>query len=512
VSLSAVSDKPNDELELVPGLFKLTDTGNAERFVARYRDDVRYVGSRKKWITWNGGEWEYDESGAIGRRVKATVRGIYLEANATNDPDVRKALKEWALKSEGAQKRAAIEQLSRVESGISIDIDELDRDPWLLNCANGTLDLQKIELHQARRSDLITKTTGVAYNYGATSALWTQVLHNMTGGDTELERYLQRVAGYALTGLSTERKFFFLHGPPGSGKSTFIVALLAALGTYGKATPFDTWIEHNNPGQNRDDLVSLQGVRLVTSGEVAPNKHWDTSLIKQITGGDRIVASAKYESQVSFQASCTIVLAANDSPKARDDDAGFWERMQRIPITYVVPESDRIKRLHERLREPENAQAILAWAVEGCREWERIGGIGTASAVTESTEAYQTENDWIGGFLESYELDDGALIPAPIFRGQYETYCKNEGQRPEATKTLAKRIEKRCPGVRYVMIRGARVWRGLMLKGDTGPQQVSLPRAPTEPPPAPREPEQRHLGFTTDPDDFDQEPPSGRFD
>lgn len=476
------------ELRLVPGAFRNTDSGNAERFVARFKGDVHYLSKRDKWLFWNGSEWELDEGGAVARRIKATVRGINLEAAACSDMKQRQVLEAWAHKSEGVGKRSAIETLARAEPGVTIGVDELDADPWLLNCNNGTLDLRTGELHSHRRDDLITKTTGVAYDPAARSELWEQVLQNMTGGDAELASYLQRIAGYALTGVATERKFFFLYGPPGSGKSTYIEAMMGCMGSYARATPFDTWIEHNNPGQNRDDLVALQGVRLVTSGEVSPNKHWDTATIKQITGGDLITATAKFEAPISFHAQCTIMMAANDAPKAREDDAGFWERMNRVPIVNVLPAEQRIKGLHELLRSPEHSSAVLAWAVEGCRAWQDTG-IGTAAVVTASTDAYREENDWLAGFLEGYELDEFATILAPNFRSQYEQYCKNEGQRPEATKTLARRIEKRCAGVRYKMTRGVRLWSGLRIKADPGPEyhqgELGLPAQPPAPPTQP---------------------------
>jgi putative DNA primase/helicase len=461
----------------LPGAFERNDSGNGERFAARYRDRLRYVNRRQRWLCWNGTEWAWDETGVAELCTKELARAIHDEADACNDDQQVKALREWSFKSGSMGKRKAMLEAARSEPGMSISVDQLDTDPWLLNCPNGTLNLRTGQLKEHSRGDYITKQTGTRYNPQAATMLWDEVLNNMTGGDTELGAYLQRVAGYALTGVATERKFFFLYGPPGSGKSTFIEALLSCMGTYGKSTSFDTWLEHPNVGGNRDDLVALQGIRLVTSGEVEPGKRWASALLKQITGGDRIAACAKYEKEVEFVASCTIIMAANDSPKARDDDAGFWERMQRVPITNVVALDKRIPELHSLMREPENAEAILAWAVEGCKLWQKHR-IGSAPVVEQSTAEYREENDWIGGFLEMYEEDERSTITATAFRDQYERYCKQEGQKPEATKTLARRIEKRMPGVRYKKVHGQRLWTGIRLTGaetDLGPEQGALP-------------------------------------
>lgn len=478
--IQAKTVAPSGELRLIPGVFKRTDSGNAERFAARYRSDVRYVDPRRKWLVWDGTRWQWDRGKSIELRAKEMARAIMLEADACSDMKEVGDIRAWSVKSESAGKRQATLALACSEPGITIDLDGLDADPWLLNCKNGTLDLRTGELHTHRRENMITKRTACAYDPKAGTFLWDTVLGNMTGGDKELGSYLQRIAGYALTGMATERKLFFLYGPPGSGKSTFIEALLSCMGDYAHATSFDTWLEHNNVGGNRDDLVKLQGVRLVTSGEVSATKHWDTALLKKFTGGDRISATAKFESEISYLANCTLVFAANDAPKAREDDSGFWERMQRIPITNVVPVEQRVKDLHAQLREPDNAEAILAWAVEGCKEWQQTG-IGTSSVVTVSSAEYREENDWIGGFLEGYELVERCTITTAEFRRQYAKYCEDEGQKPESNKTLALKIKKRTDGkVQYLKIDGYRMWRGLRLLGAPPPAQGSLKMPPEE--------------------------------
>lgn len=504
---------PGDELRLVPGVFRLTDSGNAERFMARFAGDVRHCKARRNWLVWTGQRWEWDEGGLIARRVKATVRGIRLEAKAVSDMQMRQALDEWAHKSEAAGKRNALEELARSEAGVPITVDALDTDPWLLNCTNGTVDLRTGAMLPHTREHLITKCTGVAYKPGAESALWRSTLTKMTGGDVELEDYLRRVAGYALTGLATEKKFFFLYGPPDSGKSSYIKALHAALGDYARSTPFETWTERRDVGNNRDDLVALQGVRLVTSGEVAQNARWNAALLKQITGGDLLSASRKFESMIEFQPACTIMLAANDAPKARDDDDGFWNRMQRVPISTIIPKSEQDPNFYTLLRSAEVAESILAWAVQGCSEWREQGGIGRAAVVQASSDSYREENDWLGGFLANYIADEGAVISAGVLRDAYERYCKQEGQLSEPTKTLAARIAKRMPTVRYKTVRGVREWHGLRLREGSYAQQLEQEAAAAAAAgkPAPkRELEQRPLEFTPDPDDL--EPPDGRFD
>lgn len=498
----------DDELRLnfLPGTFPATELGNAERMVAQFRGDIRYCAERCMWLLWNGRHWQWDAQGLVRRKAKATVRALCREAFDTPDPDKRKDLLAWAMKSEKSSVINAMLKLAETEDGIPVLMSELDADPMLLCCENGTLELSSGELREHRRDDLMTRSTGVRYDAAATHELWDRALATACDGDAEFAGYLQRVAGYAATGLATEKKFFFLCGARDAGKSTLINALHAALGGYSKSVDFETWLERPQVGGTRGDLVGLQGARFVSSVEVKKKARWDTALLKRVTGGDIVTAAAKYENEVSYLPSYTIMLAANDAPKARDDDDGLWSRMQRIPFTRSIPPEEQISGMREKLSEPTCAAAILAWVVEGCLAWQRQG-VGSCPRVEQSTADYRKENDWLGAFLELYELDPESIIPAPAFRAQYEAYCAQEGQYKESTKELAAQLSARMPGVRYVMVRGARIWRGLRLRptegqGGWSEQQVSAP-SPAPSPPDP-EPEQHSFSYE-DPNPYEEE-------
>lgn len=502
----------DDELEwpaaLLPGAFPCTDIGNAERLVALFGSDLRYSPQRRMWLIWTGREWQWDERGLIGRKAKATVRAILKEAHAAPSPDKRKDLAEHAIKSEKAASVANMIKLAQSEGGVPVMVDELDADPWLLNCRNGTLDLRTGRLREHRRTDLITRTTGVAYMPGATSELWNRVLSNMAGGDASMMAYLQRIAGYALAGVATEKKFFFLHGPPDTGKTSFTLALMIALGgsesdSYAVSLSFDAWLERPQIGGNREDLVALMGRRAAFSSECPPRKKWDVAVIKRITGGDPIDAQGKYEKRVTFRSTSTLIFASNEAPRAAESDTGFWNRANLVPFTQVVPREARIQNLEEQLSEPRCAESILAWAVAGCAAWQREG-IGTCDAVARATAAYRADNDWLAAFLEGFEVADGWHLPAKEFRTMYEDFCKQEGQFALTTKDLAREIEARWPTVSYRASHGKRFWDGVRIRSGGIPQR---PAPAPEAPPDEHEhtdadaPEQRTFGFTEEPDE-----------
>lgn len=450
-------------VDLLPGRFNCTDLGNAERLVATYRDEVRYSPQRKRWLNWDGTRWSWDEVGNTERRAKAAIRAIMSEADHASD-DRAKALRAWSYQSESSNRIKAMVGLAQTEAGIPVLINELDADPYLLNCANGTVDLRTGELRPHRRADLITRTTGLEYEFGATSKLWDTVLGDACGGDKELATYIQAVAGYSLIGVPLERAFFFLHGPPGTAKSTLLDAMHAAMGGYAETADSDTWLLKAQVGGNRGDLVRLAGARLVTSSEFKPGQKWDEAIIKRITGGDELTFAAKYENEVTFKPSFSLLFAANDAPSAREDDDGFWVRMKRIPLTHQIPVEKQDKQLKRKLQHPKVARAILFWAVKGCSAY-LASGFPKCQAVETSTAEYRTELDHFAMFLsERVEFDPDYFVTRKDLRKAYEQWASEVGRKVLLdAKAVAKKLRAR--GCKDGSPRaGYETWNGIQLR------------------------------------------------
>jgi len=446
--------------------FRCTDIGNGERLVARYRGRVHYCFARKRWLIWDGKRWRWDPGGVMTRVAKRVVRGIYQEAAACPDKQLREELWKHAQASERANAVLNMLKMAESEEGIAVDMEELDADPMLLNCENGTINLRTGTLHPHRREDLITKLCPVEFSPGAEHPVWERFLSEATNGDTELRGYIQRAAGYALQGAATERALFFVYGAPGSAKSTLIDALGSALGDYHVATSAETWLIQKNPGGNRGDLVRLAGARLVTATEFQQRARFDEALLKSVTGGDTITAAAKYEAEVSFRPSFALWFAANDAPAIRDDDAGMWARMRRIPFDHVIPAERQDKTIKERLKSsPECRAAVLAWAVAGCTAWQ-VSGLGMAKAIEASNREYQAEMDPVGEFFDDRcAWGAGDSVGQGEIRKGYERWAKEVGvQYLLDRKQFEKRVISR--GGQYVIVRGKRYVRGLRLLGD----------------------------------------------
>ena len=174
--------------------------------------------------------------------------------------------------------------LVKSEKGIPVLPDELDRNPLLLNCENGTIDLRTGELGPHRREDLITKLSPVEYNPAADCPIWLEFLDTVLGGSESLIRYVKQVAGYALTGMIREHKLFFLYGGGANGKSTLVGTILSILGEYGRQIDPEILILKRN-GSHPTSIADLQGVRFAVCQEVEQGKRMAESIVKQLTGG-----------------------------------------------------------------------------------------------------------------------------------------------------------------------------------------------------------------------------------
>ena len=443
-------------------LIRLTDMGNAQRFAQKLHGKVLFCTPRKKWLIWHDTKWSWDETGEVVELAKFVIRDIYTEATRSFDEDTRKAIAKWASKSESKQRIDAMIALAQSETGIAVLPNQLDANPYLLGVKNGVLNLETGELIPSDPDQLITKQLGARYNSNAKSDLWNGFLDDITCGEEELKKYLQRVVGYSLFGSVCEKQFWFLFGPPDTGKSRFIGAIKTLFGDYGKTADFSTWCVQTNAGGNRGDLVDLLGARLVVSVEVRAGAKFDEAILKKVTGGDDLKFAAKYEKEIEFKPCFTLLLAANDSPTIRDDDQGVWTRLCRIPFSNTIQKDRQDRNLEEKLAEDAVQSAILNWAIEGFREWKKTG-IGTCSAVESSNSDYRKDMDRIERFFtENCELGPSGKVSVKDLRESYEDWAKSEGIYPLNPREFNSRLrEKRCSQTR---VNGQKGWLGLSLK------------------------------------------------
>jgi putative DNA primase/helicase len=444
----------------------LTDLGNAERFAAQHEERVRYVYAWKTWIHWDGPRWRRDPGDGVMRLAKETVRGIYAEASREPDETERKAVAAWARASEKADRVRAMLDLAKAE--LAITPDQLDRHPYLLNCPNGTVELRTLHLRPHRPEDYLTRMTAAPYRPEARHPVWGAYLERVMP-DAALRRYVQRMAGYCLTGVTSEEKFFFVHGPTAGGKSTFLGALRKTWGDYADTADFSTFTARPRDRSPREDIARLHGARLVTSIEVDDGTRLAQGLVKTLSGGDHVVARRYYEQSFEFLPQFKLVVAANHRPKVDDDDEALWRRLAEIPFRESLPPEERDPSVKVTLMDPNQAgAAILAWAAEGAGAWF-ADGLGTAPEVEDATRAYREAMDPLADFFaEECRFHPDETLLAGTLRATYERWAKEHGVRRLLTaREMADRLRARgCTDRKGAQ--GVRLWVGVGLRTDSG--------------------------------------------
>jgi putative DNA primase/helicase len=351
---------------------------------------------------------------------------------------------------------AGVERLAAADRRHAVMAEIWDRDAWLLATPAGTIDLRSAKLRSARNQDLITKVTGCSPGKGRPER-WLKFLDEATGGDIEMKRYLQRIAGYCLTGDTTEQALFFLHGPGGNGKSVFLNILAYILGDHAVTAHMEMFTKSKICGHPAE-LAMLRGARMVIASETEEGLSWAESRIKSLTGGDRITARFMRQNFFSFIPQFKLLFAGNHQPLIQSVDNALRRRFQMLPFLHQPTEPD--PRLEEKLKR--EAPQILAWAMEGCRQWQEIG-LAPPESVIAATSEYFDEQDTFGQWLTECCDRDSSYSESPLllFRS-WSKFANDLSEDPGSMVAFTGKLKR--VGMRRTKTGGLRFYKGLRLK------------------------------------------------
>jgi putative DNA primase/helicase len=415
-----------------------SDLDTAQLFAADHGDRFRHVRDQRMWLAWDGTRWRRDATGEAQRAAKETAYALLGRAGAIKDPDEAKAAAKWALSARSEHRIRALLALAETELEIAITPDMLDADPWLLTCANGTLDLRTGKMREHEPEDLISLGTAVAYDPDARCARWERFLGEIFGADEDLIGFVHRLVGYMLTGDTRERVLVVLHGSGFNGKSTFLETVKVLLGDFAATASFDSFTRTRGDRGPRNDLARLHRARLVIASESGEGRRLDEAVVKQLTGRDTIAARFLYGEHFEFVPQFKLVLATNHRPRVDGADDAIWDRLRLVPVEQSFRGRED-KGLQEALAG--ELPGILAWAVRGCLQWGSEG-LGTAAAVTHATEEYRRDEDVLGGFLAERCKSDGETATTDLRRA-YEEFCEDAGERPLGASALGRHLSRR---------------------------------------------------------------------
>lgn len=410
--------------------FKLTDLGNAERIAYEYGHIIKFV-TGVGWYVWNGKRWEFDDKGKLQRLVAKVVRKL----GESDDENEQK----WARHCEKhAVRESAIKDLRVL---VPADRSEFDRHKYLLNVANGVIDLTTGELKPHDRELKLTQIANVEFVEGAQCPTWMAFLDQIFLGDADLIEYMQRLIGYSLTGDISEQIMCFLVGGGSNGKSTFINIVKDLMGEYGKQAKSDTFIKKRDTSAN-NDIARLANARFVSAIESEEGEKLAESLVKQITGGEPVLARFLRQEFFEFVPEFKVFFTTNHKPVIGGLDKGIWRRVKLIPFDLNLPDHLKDKKLSEKLSL--EMSGILNWAVEGCLKWQQ-DGLKEPAVVKKATESYKADMDILDPYLIEccyVNPDDEQIkIEAKELYQNYSDYCFQSGERTIGNRSFYRMLE-----------------------------------------------------------------------
>lgn len=381
----------------------------AFRFSDQHAAVAKYCETLGKWFLWDGTRWRLDDTLKIRDLIRIFLRGI--SGSAPDDAGPRRI--------SSAATASAVAHFAKSDGRHAIRAEELDSRLWELNTPKGTVDLRTGVMEPHDRDALHTKVT--LCSPGGDCSHWLAFLHEIFIGDEELVLYMQRVFGHILTGETIEQVFFIAHGPGSNGKSVVWNVLNEILNGYACVAPPATFLA-TKIERHPTELFALRGARFVIASETEAGGMLAEARLKSLTGSDSITARGMRRDFITFKPQFKLVISSNHLPRLQNVTEAMRRRVQIIPFMKTITSEKREKQIEKRLLK--EAPGILRWAIQGCLEWQRLGGLCPPQAVTDASTAYLEGEDLVTVFLkERCERDPGVFVASRILYDAYAMWA-----------------------------------------------------------------------------------------
>ena len=444
-------------------MFDATDRGNGLRFLASFGDTVLFV-LNIGWFVWNGKQWMRDEKGLhvqdLASSLIPTIRTHLTLLDRGADKGLRAHLAKSVNMLSSRTGRSNMVEYMKSTNALWKEPDDFDRRPAKFNTQNRIINLDNGHQEPHDPKTMCSRIAAIDYNSEAQCPLFMKFLDEITCGDNQLQRWLQVFFGYCLTGHTSEQLFTVFYGTGSNGKSVLMNVINYIMGDYALESPSETVLIKHNVSNNSNDLARLRGARLATVRETDQGRRLDESLVKSLTGGDKITARFLHKEFFEFHSIAKWVLFTNHKPIIRGTDNGIWRRLRLVPFKLHVPEERQDKDLEKKLLN--EASGILNWMIEGTLDWKE-NGFPECIIIQEETYKYRSEEDVLYEFLEDcVEVeDDGKADKTELYK-IYCQWCDSHNSKPLTTHTFPKAMEERG----HFVGRNAkgRYYRGILIK------------------------------------------------
>ena len=454
---AAAEGKPAHQISPLSNFKRYTpdDIGAARLFADSYKDAAAYVPELKKFRVYDGKRW-VDDTGDILIRQAAKAWSDYVRAAIppadpkTPKDDPKTPKDKYAVYRKSYHKYRFLKNrktlIEDAQDELAHYLREFDRNPCLLNLKNGTFNLQTGKIQPHKASDMLSKIANVTYDPAAKCDRFEQFIYEVTEGKAERARMLQTALGYVLAGEPREECLFIATGLlTRNGKGTLFDTVLNILGDYGAQIDFNTLARGGARDGSRatPDLARLVGIRFVLSNEPEKGICFNEALLKQLTGGDEIVARPLYGRPIQFKPAFTIFITANSNPAVSDDSLFASGRIKLLPFNRHFSEDERDTSLKGQFRTEEAKSGIFNWLIRGFRMYQK-DGLHDTDEMRELVRAYRHDNDYISQFFEErFDFKAQGRTTLRDVRVEYARWCEDVGTKPLGLKLFKEELQKR---------------------------------------------------------------------
>lgn len=419
----------NEKKEQPKKHFSQDDMGNAERFLNDFPHRFKYSYVDKRWYYYNGSYWQFDDMGYVEKAADLVPKMMLKEPLVVDDESKKdEAKKKWyKFISKTRSNASKKNMLSEVKHHVSVGHDEFDKNDMLLNTPSGYVDLTNGEIHDHNYKKMFARSTNAEYSDSIDCPLWIQFVHQIMGNNEEMVHYLQKMIGYCATGSTAEQKMFIAYGNGRNGKSVMFDTVQNVMGGYSRTMNVETIMAKasSSSSQANSDIARLENARFVLSSEANEGSRLDEGLVKQMTGGDKLVARYQYGSEFEFTPKFKILMATNHVPLIRGTDEGIWRRLVLIPFDVQIPEDKVDPQLKYKLEA--ESMGILNWIVQGAIMWQQEG-LKEPEIIRSASHAYRGEMDTVLTFMsEQCDFAETYSVKARDLYHNYKTWAESTG-------------------------------------------------------------------------------------
>ena len=457
----------------------VTDLANARRIVKFCGDSVRWITDEERWLVYANGIWtrSTDKAAAVLPFVSTLADRLLASTELVGEEQLKRARAIAFQFQKRDSVSAAVTMMKGVDS-ILITAEDLDRHSNLICVLNGVLDLQEKKFYQHDSKYLITQQCRAAYIPNAQSNLVDSFFKSIQP-DEMTRAGLLRWLGYCLTGDVSEEKFMVHTGGGGNGKGVLSATLLELLGSYGVGLAPTALLKSNKPIDADKPTAALNGIelaRFAISEEMPADGELDTSLIKNLSGGDRINLRRLHCEYRTVKPTVKLNVSGNYTPKIENvHDDGLLRRMLNMPylVKFGTPDNPADHSLKKKMLLQDNLNALLRLLVDNSFDWYKDGLI-ISDAMKQATRDNLNENDFISAFIddnETFERGANLSVKAKDFVDALKSAYPRETSRFKRND-LIKLIAK-TDGIDYSIGHGnIRVFKGIGKAGT--PQQSTF--------------------------------------